>query len=127
MPPGAPFVAPSITYAPSAVVAAKPILPTKRKAVGISGEDRAKTNARTKEKQDAVGKELETWYEGAEALANRLSETYGKKPEYYMRLMFSGGHSMQKARQANSYNAWSHQLAKEHNKGVYLPMLSRQC
>ncbi|RDX41769.1 hypothetical protein OH76DRAFT_1489212 [Lentinus brumalis] len=116
MPPATPFVAPTVSYAPTAVVAAKPIAPTKRKAVGASAQDRANTAARTKEKEEAVGKELETWYEGCVALSGRLSEMYGKKPEYYLRLMFSGGYSMQKARGPNAYNAWTHQLAMEHNQ-----------
>ncbi|RDX41193.1 hypothetical protein OH76DRAFT_1489686 [Lentinus brumalis] len=116
MPPGSSFVAPTVNYAPDAVVAAKPILPVQRKAVVASGGDNTKKQARTKEKNEAVEKALMTWYDDAQGLANRLSEEHGNKPEYYLRLMFTGGQSLQKSRGPNAYNAWTHNLAKEYNQ-----------
>ncbi|KAI0684969.1 hypothetical protein C8T65DRAFT_748368 [Cerioporus squamosus] len=105
-----------ISYGPSAVVAAKPILPTKRKAVGTTGGEHSLLIARTRKKQDALNGDLNDFFADARERAVNMSVKYGKKPEYYMRLMFSGGASMQKAREPNAFNAWSHNLAKEANE-----------
>ena len=46
-----------------------------------------------------------------------LAETCGNKPEYYMRLIFSGGVNKMKERRSNPFNAWSHQLMKDKENG----------
>lgn len=108
----------NVSYGPSAIVAARPILPTKRKAVAATDGERNLAIARTRAKQDAIDDDLSSFWDYAKTLSTQMSQKYGKKPDYYLRLMFSGGASMQKAREPSAYNAWSHNLAKEANEGA---------
>ncbi|RPD52386.1 hypothetical protein L226DRAFT_576897 [Lentinus tigrinus ALCF2SS1-7] len=105
-----------ISYGPLAVVAAKPILPARRKAVAATDAEHSLSIARTREKQEAIDRDLNAFYNYAKVLALDMSKKYGKKPDHYLRLMFSGGASMQKAWEPSAFNAWVHNLAKEANE-----------
>ncbi|KAI1783558.1 hypothetical protein LXA43DRAFT_1102405 [Ganoderma leucocontextum] len=104
-----------ITYGPPTVVAAKAIAPSKRSAVTLTEAQRAEQAQRTADRHDRIETATRQVYEFAEAKAKELSETCGKKEDYYLRLIFSGGEKLGKGRKVNPYNAWSHQLAKEKN------------
>ncbi|KAI9057834.1 hypothetical protein FKP32DRAFT_1607007 [Trametes sanguinea] len=72
--------------------------------------------AASRDKQQQLQEELANWYEGVQQFASQLSERYGRKPDHYMHLLFSGGAKMQKERKPNAYNAWSSAIAKEANE-----------
>ncbi|RPD53305.1 hypothetical protein L226DRAFT_576384 [Lentinus tigrinus ALCF2SS1-7] len=106
----------TIGYGPSAVIAVKPILPTKCKAVGTTSGQQSLSIVWTREKQDAIDADLSSFFRLAETQAATMAEKYGNKPDYYLRLMFSGGMTMQRAREPSAFNAWAHNLAKEVNE-----------
>ncbi|TFK78660.1 hypothetical protein K466DRAFT_606777 [Polyporus arcularius HHB13444] len=106
----------NVSYGPAAVVAAKPILPSQRKAAGPSTGQHSLNIARTREKQAAIDGDLNMFFSHAKNLSNEMAQKYGNKPDYYLRLMFSGGASMLKARQPSAFNAWAHSLAKDANE-----------
>ncbi|OSC96263.1 hypothetical protein PYCCODRAFT_1429195 [Trametes coccinea BRFM310] len=131
--PPAPAVRPPITlsYGPTSRVIAQPPAPTKRKeAPKIPAAQRAAITAASRNKQQQLQQELDTWYDGVQQFASQLSERYGHKPEHYMNLLFSGGAKMRKERKPNAYNAWSYAIAKEINEdaepGEAQRMLSMQ-
>ena len=114
------FVNPAdITYGPTTIVAARPIEPVRRTTVKLSEEQRAEMARRNSDRNDRVEATIKEVYAFAEARAQYLAETCGHKADYYMRLIFSGGTSLQKTRKPNPYNAWSHQLAKDKNAGEF--------
>ncbi|OBZ70727.1 hypothetical protein A0H81_09509 [Grifola frondosa] len=62
-------------------------------------------------------------------LATVLSEKYGKKPSHYLTLLFTSGMKMNNARKPNTFNAWTHHMAKELNEdgaGVSVNLLDLQ-
>ncbi|TFK80111.1 hypothetical protein K466DRAFT_605606 [Polyporus arcularius HHB13444] len=109
-------VAANVVYAPQAVVAARPVVPAKRSAAAASDGHKAQSIAMSKEKHEAIDQAIGAWYDTAVELSEDLSRRYGNKADYYLRRMFSGGASMQKARKPTAYNAWAHTLAKEKNQ-----------
>lgn len=76
-------------------VTARVNVPPKRKpAAKISAAQCADMQAAQNKKQSQLRGELDSWYEEAVALSERLSQKYGRKSEHYLVLMFSGGHKM---------------------------------
>ncbi|PIL26612.1 hypothetical protein GSI_11306 [Ganoderma sinense ZZ0214-1] len=104
-----------VTYGPAAIVAAKPILPKSRSTITLTEAQRAIMARSAADRNEQVESAIAEVYRFAESKAQYLSETCGHKSDYYLRLIFSGGVSLQKKRKPNAYNAWSHQLAKEKN------------
>ncbi|PIL29412.1 hypothetical protein GSI_09464 [Ganoderma sinense ZZ0214-1] len=104
-----------ITYGPTMVIAAKAIMPVKRSSLKLTEEQRVEMARRNTERNDCIEDTIREVYKFAEDKAKYLSETCGKKDDYYLRLIFSGGEKLGKGRKVNAYNAWSHQLAKEKN------------
>ncbi|KAI0629627.1 hypothetical protein C8Q77DRAFT_1161207 [Trametes polyzona] len=107
----------TISYGPTSCVIAQPPAPTKRKeAPKIPAAQHAAITAASRNKQQQLQQELDTWYDGVQQFAAQLAERYGHKPEHYMNLLFSGGAKMRKERKPNAYNAWSYAIAKEINE-----------
>ncbi|KAI0713364.1 hypothetical protein C8Q76DRAFT_796337 [Earliella scabrosa] len=105
----------NISYGPQAtVVAAPPVPPRRKPPQKASSQTEASANNR-KEKEEALEAELEQWWKRTEEECNQLSIKYGRKPEHYLHLMFSGGSKATTRRKASAFNAWSHHLAKEVN------------
>ncbi|KAI1781973.1 hypothetical protein LXA43DRAFT_1105020 [Ganoderma leucocontextum] len=115
-----------VTYGPGTVVAAKAIEPTRRSGVQLTEDQRTEMARRTADRHDRVESTIKEVYEFAEAKAKYLSETCGRKPDYYMRLIFSGGEKLGKGRKVNPYNAWSHRLAQDKNGGEASNLLDLQ-
>nr|VWO95711.1 HTH lysR-type domain-containing protein [Ganoderma boninense] len=107
-----------ITYGAPTVVAAKAIAPSKQSSVTLTEAQRAEAARRAADRNEQVETTIRQVYEFAEMKANELSQTCGKKADYYLRLMFTGGEKLGKGRKVNPYNAWSHQLAKDKNAGA---------
>ncbi|PIL35236.1 hypothetical protein GSI_03026 [Ganoderma sinense ZZ0214-1] len=107
-----------ITYGPAAIVAAKPIQSKSRSTVTLTEAQRANMARSAADRNEQVESTIAEVYRFAESKAQYLSQTCGHKPDYYLRLIFSGGASLQKKRKPNAYNAWSHQLAKDKNGDV---------
>ena len=84
---------------------------------------RAEAARRTTDRNDQVEATIREVYEFAQTKADELSQTCGKKADYYLRLMFSGGEKLGKGRRVNPYNAWAHQLAKDKNGGALTSLI----
>ncbi|KAH9929137.1 hypothetical protein B0H21DRAFT_826223 [Amylocystis lapponica] len=108
-----------ITYGPVAAVAARPVAPaSRRKAPQLSTEQRKAMAAKSQAKQADLQADILSWYEDTTKYSKTLAEKYGKKPEFYLHLMFSGGVKLQSKRKPNAFNAWSRRLAQEANEGA---------
>ena len=116
-PPASESSLPDVAFAPSLpqIVMPKPIEPTVRSGRKLTAEQREAMAARSRERNETISEALGDFYALAQGTAKDLSEKCGNKPHHYMRKLFTGGMSQQKSRKPNPYNAWQHQLAKEHN------------
>ena len=108
---------PPVTFAPPELVVARPIESIVRSRRKLTQEDREAMSVRSRERNEIVDAAIDKFVAYADTVANELSVQCGNKPEYYRRLLFTGGSSRQKERKPNAYNAWVHHLAKEHNAG----------
>ncbi|KAH9947991.1 hypothetical protein B0H21DRAFT_821343 [Amylocystis lapponica] len=104
-----------VTYGPDdAAVAVRPIASnSRRKAPQLSLEQRKEMIAKSQAKHANLEADLAKWYEDSVTFSRTLSEKYGKKPDHYLNLMFTGGVKLGSKRKANAFNAWSHHLAEE--------------
>ncbi|OBZ67744.1 hypothetical protein A0H81_12133 [Grifola frondosa] len=107
----------SVHYGGTTVTLAKPNVPAKRKIPPtLSRERRREIAEDSRQKKAQITADIQKWYDDAVTYSNDLSEKYGKKPDHYFNLMFSGGTKAGDNRKPNAYNAWVHHIAKEVNE-----------
>ncbi|GBE84395.1 hypothetical protein SCP_0603740 [Sparassis crispa] len=100
-------------------VATRPIAPAKcRIPPRVASSVLKDMVNKSQEKTAALEADLTKWYDDAVTYSKTLSDKYGKKSEYYLHMMFTGGASLQNRRKTTAFNSWSHHLAKTANEGV---------
>ena len=107
----------TVTIAPPLAPHVKPILPSRQGRPTATKEQRAAAAGRRTLRDGIVREKLEEVWAYITRQSESLAETCGNKPEYYTRLIFSGGADKMKERRTNPFNAWSHQLVKDKENG----------
>ena len=107
----------TVVIAPPTAPHAKPIQPSRQGRPKATKEQRVSASGRRLVRDTIVHEKLEEVWGYITRQAEELAETCGNKPEYYTRLIFSGGVNKMKERRSNPFNAWSHQLMKDKENG----------
>ena len=78
----------------------------------LGGDQRARKNDLNRQKKEELDDEINTWMDSSLALADSLSQKYGKKRQYYLNIMFNNNLLQHKMGVTNPWIAWSWKMAQ---------------